>query len=331
MNPRVVRHPSRQRSAARRKSGRGRAAMTLVELLVVVAIIAALVALLLPAVQSARESARRTQCHNNLRQLGIGMHSHLAAEGVFPAGCTSRNNLSWNAALLRHVDLLPLHDLCVQYGTFNQGSFHLGVNNEGQNKANLVALAKVPLFLCPSSTVEFAVQPSSTPENPVRRTYTSHYFGLAGPLGFNSALAQPYRSAQTSHFYGGFALEGMLTVNQQVSPAHVRDGLSRTLLLGEIRNGDGANWMRGVGLMGTSDPLVDSGGPMGMSSAKNVLNGLGFAGAAAFNNIAFSSGHPGGVSFIRADGSIDFVADSIATNVLKALASRAGRELTGAP
>ena len=62
------------------------AAFTLVELLVVVAIIAALVALLLPAIQAARESSRRTECQNNLRQLGVGMALHANALGVLPIG-----------------------------------------------------------------------------------------------------------------------------------------------------------------------------------------------------------------------------------------------------
>src|SRR5664279_103831 len=61
-------------------------AFTLIELLVVIAIIAVLIALLLPAVQAAREAARRAQCANNLKQLGVAMHSHLAAFGRFPSG-----------------------------------------------------------------------------------------------------------------------------------------------------------------------------------------------------------------------------------------------------
>ena len=65
----------------RRQSG-----VTLVELLVVLAIIGVLVALLLPAIQAAREAARRSQCQNNLRQMGLALHNHVDAHGVFPTG-----------------------------------------------------------------------------------------------------------------------------------------------------------------------------------------------------------------------------------------------------
>jgi type II secretory pathway pseudopilin PulG len=301
----------------------------LVELLVVIAIIGVLVGLILPAVQSAREAARRTLCGNNLKQLGLAMQSHHAAQGRFPAGTTTLNQLSWNASLLPFIEQMPLYDECQRLGTFNQGSYHGGVNNEGENKANFIALNRVAAFLCPVGGREVAVHPSSTPTNPERQTFTSHYYGIMGPLGTNPATGVAYRSAKESHEWGGFSLEGILRVNRPCDAASVRDGLSNTLLLGEMRNGDGANWMRGIGTDPiTCDPIDQDGCAMGVSSAKNVVAEInGPFVASVFNNISFSSSHAGGgAMFVRADGSAVFLSDTLPLATFKALASRAGRE-----
>lgn len=302
---------------------------TLVELLAVIAIIGLLIALLLPAVQAARESARRLQCGNNLKQLGLAMQSHHASQGSFPAGATTLNQLSWNAYLLPFIEQMPLYDECQRRGTFNQGSFHLGVNNEGTNKANLIALNRVAAFLCPVGGREVASHLTSTLTNPTRQTFTSHYYGIMGPLGTNPAAGAAYRSAKASDQFGGFSLEGILRVNRPCDAASVRDGLSNTLLLGEMRNGDSANWMRGIGTEATNcDPIDQTGCPMGVSSAKNIVAEInGPFVQSVFNNLSFSSNHAGGgAMFVRADGSSVFLSDTLPLATFKALASRAGRE-----
>ena len=116
-----------------------RSAFTLIELLVVIAIIAILIALLLPAVQQAREAARRTQCRNNLKQIGISLHNYHDAHKTFPPGFIQADlsnpatelGLAWGAFLLPYLDQSPL------YNRYNM-------------VAPVASKAQLPAFQCPS-------------------------------------------------------------------------------------------------------------------------------------------------------------------------------------
>jgi len=129
-----------------------RRAFTLIELLVVIAIIAVLIALLLPAVQAAREAARRSQCTNNLKQMGIGMHNYHSTHGVFPLGGSENwsgygytagwGTWSAQALLLGYMEGQPL---------YNSANFNwVCCWTQGWDINSTVTLASVNVFLCPS-------------------------------------------------------------------------------------------------------------------------------------------------------------------------------------
>lgn len=133
----------------------GRRAFTLIELLVVIAIIAILIALLLPAVQQAREAARRSQCKNNLKQLGLAMHNYHDTFGMFAIGSGLDSTLNpWAAGVHRKgsqlVKILPYVD---QAPLYNRIPWEGDVDAWFFDTANGVRTMAIPTFLCPSDTI----------------------------------------------------------------------------------------------------------------------------------------------------------------------------------
>lgn len=139
-------------------SSRSRRAFTLIELLVVIAIIGVLIALLLPAVQSARESARRTQCVNNLKQLGLAAQSYLTATNVMPAQTLDNVMLpngtgtlnwftSWTASILPQFEQQPLYNAI----NFNVPMMEMAPPILGANTT--VGLTTIATLLCPSESI----------------------------------------------------------------------------------------------------------------------------------------------------------------------------------
>jgi prepilin-type N-terminal cleavage/methylation domain-containing protein len=211
---------------------RKRYAFTLIELLVVIAIIAVLIALLLPAVQQAREAARRSQCKNNLKQLGLAVHNYHETYNKLPpsagitAGGSGGRRHSTFVSILPYFDQAPLANLISAGGTaaaVNGTTNYFGNTFDPWDTNHKAVIAKLPSLLCPSDG-----SPSHTDANEMLRGDTS-YVGSRGDQCWDS---QPNWCGN-----GGRGVRGMFVGGQGVSGSHsfadVTDGLSNTAMMSE--------------------------------------------------------------------------------------------------
>ena len=213
-------------------------AFTLVELLVVIAVIGILVGLLLPAVQAAREAARRTQSHNNLHQIGLALHNYSAALKTFPSGYIANRNdpnsdpqtldaapgWGWGALILPYLDQASLAD---------QLDYRLPCWHASQTS---LTKARISVFLNPGATnSEGDTKIRNASGNELARFGRSHYVASVGqdePWGYVPALAE-WDQVASGPFYR----------NSQVRPAHVTDGLTNTVFVGEHTTVSDKTWV----------------------------------------------------------------------------------------
>jgi prepilin-type N-terminal cleavage/methylation domain-containing protein/prepilin-type processing-associated H-X9-DG protein len=328
-----------------------RQGVTLVELLVVVAIIGLLAGLLLPAVQQARESARRTHCTNNLRQISLATANHESARGRYPIGSESRGwaerpdfpHQFFRWSVLAH--LAPFYELeTLLRGLDLSVPLYVGLTADAiapQNKP--IVKLTVPLFLCPSDAGR-AVSDSFGPTN------------YAGCTGSGAGGGTPFETD------GLFGINSRTRPRDIVDGLSRTVAYSESLLGAGQRattNRAGIDVQTGYGFIFTA-PLDE--GPCSRPFYYNFTDLRGFSWAngeyrttlynharvpnspvldclaalmstpdlarmyAGYGWRAARSRHPGGVNVVMADGSGQFVGDSVDPAVWKALATRAGGE-----
>jgi prepilin-type N-terminal cleavage/methylation domain-containing protein/prepilin-type processing-associated H-X9-DG protein len=330
-----------------------RRGFTLVELLVVIAIIGILIALLIPAVQAAREAGRRSQCLNNLKQIGLAIQNHHDAKGALPPGrnrtMVDGNGLCFSA----YAYLLPYLEAGSLYDTID-----FSANPDAPPQPAIGQT--IPYFLCPTDMGHVAVQ--------LQAGSAMHNY----PLNTGTTLPVSPRNA------GGVPVTGIFYENSKINWRDVLDGTSNTVCIGEtvrsvpgrgesppgkwdgtptdgfvlttgndnstngpeltsypsqcaagnqLQQTRGSKWLYGAPghsmynhMRAPNDPGVDCRGGLPHSNRTNAQWDR------LSHNVAAHSRHPGGVNALFCDGHIQFVRSSISLTVWRAVGSRQGGE-----
>jgi len=336
---------------------RNRSAFTLIELLVVIAIIAILIALLVPAVQKVREAAARTQCINNLKNIGLAMHGYHDANKRLPPGAANdmppfgtatgpQWGSSWMVYILPNIEQGAIHS---KWQFFSQSGY------TNANNANLINNVTIPVYRCPSSPLPDFFTSGGVGVRKMITTYT----GIQGSV--ISTAAGGIINGTCCNGAGNLAsTNGILYGGSTVKLTTISDGTSNTLLVGEQsdhvrdanRNPVTAGYTAAAGFsgslygwsMGASHP---AGGNWGASSDGRSFNctairyeinktGLTNSAASGTNNdvganFPLSSTHTGGANMLFGDGTVRFLANATPLATLHALGTRSGGEAVSVP
>jgi prepilin-type N-terminal cleavage/methylation domain-containing protein len=301
-----------------------RSGFTLLELIITFAIIGLLLALYVPALTVAREAARRTQCQNNLKQIGLGLVNYHELFQTFPPGYVARGvtadddatretgpGFAWGLLLLDFLDQSPLASTIIY-------------EQDATDPQNAAAMSTVmPMWRCPSSEAPFTFDLSAGLS--VYLLSSTNYVGM---YGVGDMTASPGRPAAPGAFYR----------NSHTRTWTIGDGLSHTILVGERAAwhefvpraaGVPANSTWFAAIPGATRPAGVESVPLMMVGPASLVLGTVGTDLPGLETLrpnhanfigAFSSGHEGGLNVNLADSSVRFLSDQVDPRVLHALA-----------
>lgn len=294
-----------------------RKAFTLIELLVVIAIIAVLIALLLPAVQQAREAARRSQCKNNMKQLGLALHNYHDTMSILPYGCHGdQTGHSWCLYLLPYLD---------QANVYNKWNFNCSYY--GTNQA--LRQMPQPVYTCPSDT-------------PTKWWDNNPLYNYAVCLGTtNNARTSPLNGVNWAagafdvvDSSGGLIAYCTVAAPKTYRLRDINDGTSNTIFMSEVRQGPVNQDIRGLAWYAPFSGFTTNIGPN--SSSPDVMGGfcnnqpsLGMPCVGGATALSSRSKHTGGVHTLMGDGAVRFISNNINLPTWQGLSTIQNGEIVG--
>jgi prepilin-type N-terminal cleavage/methylation domain-containing protein len=302
-----------------------RRAFTLIELLVVIAIIAALIALLLPAVQKVREVALRTQCANNLKQIGVALHNYHGAFGTFPAGSVATGNNS-NFTTNWAIDLLPFIEQDNLHDGYNPALLNWDTTNPGQGQ---VRTAFVAVYTCPTDPFFRGVFNPESGNGSGEQYRVGNYRAVVGRSGagdndvfdfYPNANSLPFvwRGVMHATGYGPLGREAIKDIT---------DGTSNTLAVVERSTRTHPTrhtfWAYAHASYWSSSPMLD--GRIFFNDYDACLAAGTLASPCKRGMSSFHSGF--GFNALLCDGSVRYLYPAIDLNLLQDMATIAGGEV----
>jgi len=290
---------------------------TLVELLVVIAIIAMLVTLLLPAVQSAREAARRTQCINNLKQMGLACHNYASAQSdQLPPGNPGNSLQGLFSYMLPYLEEQALFDTLDLEGT---------AHHNANERVNPPRYTPIPAYSCTSyGEVVFRTDGLADYQKGAVTTYQA----------VGGAFTEFQEPTITKSQFGELPHNGMFGWGFQRKLKQVEDGLSKSLAIGEFVHRDFIESNFSMPPGNTRSWILGANSTVGSYVSKVVVLPPNIridrvADGVPFNHLPFGSAHGNVTNFVMGDGAVRIIVNGVDYSVFQAMATVSGNEPVG--